>query len=225
MLKLKLQCFGHWWEELTHWKRPWCWERLRAGGEGATEDEMVGWHHRLDGHGFEQTPGVGDEQGGLACCDSWCCKESDTMEQLNWTELDCSMPGFPVFHCLLEFAQTYVHWVHWVSDAISVGKESACNVGDHPQCRRPGFDPWVGKIPASGRSPGEGNGNPLQYPCLGNLMDRGAWWAIVHSVTRVGHNLVTERKQHIVCVFILILHQLISLFLEPIFDNSSANLE
>ena len=38
---------------------------------GATEDEMVGWHHRLDGHEFEQTPGIGDRQGGLACCDSW----------------------------------------------------------------------------------------------------------------------------------------------------------
>ena len=42
-----------WCEELTHWKRPWCWERLKAGGEGMTEDEMVGWHHRLNGHGFE----------------------------------------------------------------------------------------------------------------------------------------------------------------------------
>ena len=48
-----------------------------------TEDEMVGWHYRLDGHGFEWTLGVGDGQGGLACCDSWGCKESDTTEQLN----------------------------------------------------------------------------------------------------------------------------------------------
>ena len=47
-----------------------------------TEDEMVGWHHRLNGHGFEHTLGVGDEQGGLACCDSWGRKESDTTEQL-----------------------------------------------------------------------------------------------------------------------------------------------
>ena len=39
-----------WCEELTHWKRPWCWERLKAGGEGTTEDEMAGWHHRLNGH-------------------------------------------------------------------------------------------------------------------------------------------------------------------------------
>ena len=42
-----------WCEELTHWKRPWCWERLKAGGKGTTEDEMVGWHHWLDGHEFE----------------------------------------------------------------------------------------------------------------------------------------------------------------------------
>ena len=52
MLKLKLQYFGHLMEELTHWKRPWCWERLKAGGEGA-EDEMVGYHHQCDGHEFE----------------------------------------------------------------------------------------------------------------------------------------------------------------------------
>ena len=57
-------------EELTHWKRLWCWEGLGAGGEGTTEDEMAGWHHRLNGHEFGWTPGVGDRQGGLECCDS-----------------------------------------------------------------------------------------------------------------------------------------------------------
>ena len=54
----------------------------------------------------------------------------------------------------------------------SVGKESACNAGD------------LGSIPGLGRSPGEGNGNPLQYSSLENSMDRGAWWAIVHGVTK-----------------------------------------
>ena len=49
-----------------------------------------------------------------------------------------------------------------------------------------------GLIPGSGRSPGEGNGNPRQYFCLGNPMDRGAWQATVHGVTRVGHDLVTK---------------------------------
>ena len=48
-----------------------------------TEDEMVGWHHKLYGHEFEQAPGVGDEQGGLACCCLWGHKESGTTEQLN----------------------------------------------------------------------------------------------------------------------------------------------
>ena len=51
-----------------------------------TEDETVGWHHRHNGHGFGWTLGVGDGQGGLACCGSWGRKESDTTERLNWTE-------------------------------------------------------------------------------------------------------------------------------------------
>ena len=55
--------------------------------KGTTEDEIAGGHHRLDGREFEWTLGVGDGQGGLACCDSWGRKESDTTEQLNWTEL------------------------------------------------------------------------------------------------------------------------------------------
>ena len=53
-----------------------------------TEDELVGWHHRRDGHVIGWTPGVGDGQGGLACCSPWCGKESDTTEWLNWTELN-----------------------------------------------------------------------------------------------------------------------------------------
>ena len=55
--------------------------------KGTTEDEMAGWHNRLDGRESERTPGVGDGQGGLACCDSWSHKEMDTTEWLNWTEL------------------------------------------------------------------------------------------------------------------------------------------
>ena len=53
--------------------------------KGTTEDEMAGWHHWLNGHGFGWTPGVGDGQGGLACYSSWGCKESDTTECLTWT--------------------------------------------------------------------------------------------------------------------------------------------
>jgi len=55
--------------------------------KGTTEDEMAGWHHRLDGHESGWTPGVGDGQGSLACCDSWGRKEPGMTEWLNWTEL------------------------------------------------------------------------------------------------------------------------------------------
>ena len=58
--------------------------------KGTTEDEMAGWHHWLDGRESEWTPGLGDGQGGLACCDSWGRKESDTTERLHWTELNSS---------------------------------------------------------------------------------------------------------------------------------------
>ena len=125
--------------------------------------------------------------------------------------MDCSTPGLPVHYQVPEFTQTHVHRV---GDAIqpshplsspsplapnpsqlyylvsskqdqvfpcsSVSKESACNAGD------------LGSIPGLGRSPGEGNGNPLQYCCLENPIDRGAWRAIVHGVARVGHDLATK---------------------------------
>ena len=68
MLKLKLQYFGHLMQRADSFEKSWCWERLRAGGEGETESEMVGWYHRLNGHEFEQTLGDGEGQGSLACC-------------------------------------------------------------------------------------------------------------------------------------------------------------
>ena len=86
MLKLKLQYFGHLMRSWLIGKdsdagRDWGQEE-----KGTTEDETAGWYHRLNGHEFEWTPGVGDGQGGLACCNSWGRKESDMTEQLNWTE-------------------------------------------------------------------------------------------------------------------------------------------
>ena len=60
----------------------------RQEEKGMTEDEMVGWHHRLDGRESEQAPGVGDGQGSLVCCSPWGRKESDMTERLNWTELN-----------------------------------------------------------------------------------------------------------------------------------------
>jgi len=71
------------WEELTHWKNSDAGRDWGQEEKGTTEDEMAGWHHQLNGHEFVGTPGVGDGQGGLACCDSWGRKESDTTERLN----------------------------------------------------------------------------------------------------------------------------------------------
>ena len=126
--------------------------------KGTTEDEMAGWHHWLNGRKFEWTVGVGDGQGGLACCDSWGRKELDTTEGLNWTELK-GFPGGSV----------------WKNPPANTG-----NVGDS------------GWIPGSGRSLGEGNGNPLQYSCLGNPINRGTWRATIPAVTKSETELSTQ---------------------------------
>ena len=68
------------------WKDPDAGKYWGQEEKGMTEDEMVGWHHQLNGHEFGWTPWVGDGQGGLECCSSWGCKELDTTEWLNWTE-------------------------------------------------------------------------------------------------------------------------------------------
>ena len=81
-----------WCEEPTHWKRPWSWERLRAGEKRATEDEMVGWHHWLSRHEFEQTRGDSEGQGSLVCFSPWGCKELDETEQLNTPWYQFSLP-------------------------------------------------------------------------------------------------------------------------------------
>ena len=101
-----------------------------------TEDEMVGWHHRLNGHEFEQAPGVGDGQGGLACFSPCGRKELDMTERLN---------------CLTGKYWTLRYITHLIISLINYG---------------------------------EGNSTSLQYSCLENPMDRGAWWAAVHGVTK-----------------------------------------
>ena len=88
MLKLKLQYFGHLMQRTDSLekdpdaRKDWRWEEKET-----TEDEMVGWHHQLNGNEFQQAPGVGDGQGSLACYSPWSCKESDMTERLNWTNL------------------------------------------------------------------------------------------------------------------------------------------
>ena len=89
MLKLKLQYFGQ-----LMWRTDLLEKTLMLGKVKCRRrrgwQRMVGWHHGLRGHEFEQAPGVCDGQGGLVCCDSWGRKESDMTERLNWTELNCT---------------------------------------------------------------------------------------------------------------------------------------
>ena len=88
MLKLKLQYFGHLMQSWLIRKDSDAGRDWRQEEKGTTEDEMAEWHHWLDRCESEWTPGVGDGQGGLACCDSWGHKELDTTERLNSTELN-----------------------------------------------------------------------------------------------------------------------------------------
>ena len=134
-------------EEPTHWKRPWCWERLKAG-EG---DEMVGWHHRLNRHEFEQALGVGDGQGSLECCNPWGHKELDPTEWRNWTEKNfLTYLSKHVFGDLEFSSHSSVHGMDYVFFNMlhlinvnctfgfpggSVGKESACNARGLLYCK------------------------------------------------------------------------------------------
>ena len=91
MLKLKLQYFGHLMgrtESSSVGKDPDAGNDWGQEEKGTTEDKMVGRHHWLDGHEFEQAPRIGDGQRSLACCSPWGQKESDMTEQLNWTKLN-----------------------------------------------------------------------------------------------------------------------------------------
>ena len=89
------------------WKDPDAGNDWGQEEKGMTEDEMVGFCHWLDGHGFGWTLGVGDGQGGLACCGSWGCKDLDTTEWLNWTKLLLHHYQFHPFY-LLMFAFLFI---------------------------------------------------------------------------------------------------------------------
>ena len=83
MLKLKLQYFGHLMQRADSLEKTLMLGKIEGRRRRGREADMVGWHHQLDGHEFEQAPGVGDGQGGLACCCPCGRKESDTTERLN----------------------------------------------------------------------------------------------------------------------------------------------
>ena len=89
----------------------------RQKEKGTTEDNMVGWHHQVNGHKFEQALGVGDGQGSLACYSPWGLKESDTTEQLNWTELNIPLYILLHIHLLMLLMDTWVastFWLLWI---------------------------------------------------------------------------------------------------------------
>ena len=87
-------------KELTHWKRLFAGRAWRQKEKGTTEDEMAGWHHWLNGHESEWTPGVADGQGRLVCCDSWGRKDRTWLS--NWTEMNWIMSNVEqLFMCLL----------------------------------------------------------------------------------------------------------------------------
>ena len=101
------------------WKDPDAGKDWGQEEKGTTKDEMVGWHHWLDGHGFGWTLGVGDGQGGLACCSSWGRKESDMTERLNCTELMSALyssvitnPGIKKFFLPPNLSNLYVSKVN-----------------------------------------------------------------------------------------------------------------
>ena len=104
MLNLKLQYFSHVMRRAVSFEKTLILGKIEGQEKkGTTEDEMFGRHYRLNGQGFGWTLGVGDGQGGLACCNSWGHKESDTTEWLNWTDtnLDCVKTSFPILIYIL----------------------------------------------------------------------------------------------------------------------------
>ena len=101
----------------------------RLEEEGMTEDEMVGWHHRLNEHEFGWILGVGDGQGGLVCCSPWGRKESDTTERLNWTAVKSFLGASPHSIYLLNAGC----WIH--------GGEAHCSISEQ-LCRFAEWLPW-----------------------------------------------------------------------------------
>ena len=110
---LKLQHFGHLMQSRIIGKGPGAGKDWRQEEKGATEDEMVGWHHRLNRHESEQTQEDSRRQGSLACCSPWGCKESDTAEQLNNNNIrrHASDSMFLVLHWNIRVGQQTRRWV------------------------------------------------------------------------------------------------------------------
>ena len=87
--------------------------------KGTTEDEMVGWHHRLGGHEFERALGIGDGRGSLVCCSPWGRKELDKTEGLNWT--DCVFYTIEIkVHCTKKWKETNIQWTQHMDNFLGM---------------------------------------------------------------------------------------------------------
>ena len=135
------------------WKDPDAGKDWGQEEKGMTEDEMVGWHHRLSGHELEWAPGVGDGQGGLACCNPWGHKESYMTEQLSWAEL-CHLPS-----------SVLGSWMR-----ASTAKEPSALSGDRIWQKQLGQ--WVGGSPAK-------RGEMRRCRIVINAQCRGVGWCLV----------------------------------------------
>ena len=117
----------------------WMWElhyKERQEEKGTTEDEMVGWHHQLYGHGFGWTPGVGVGQGGLACCGSWGRKESDTTKRLNWTELNWRKDkrNFEKPESMHFWVRLLIPWTLWITSSGTIQYPTHVAMVHSPGC-------------------------------------------------------------------------------------------
>ena len=115
--------------------------------KGTTEDEVSGWHHRLNGREFEWIPGDGDGQGGLACCNSWGRKESDTTEWLNWTELNWTteLPYDPAVPLLLSmYQEENMIWNDICTPVFIAALFTIAKTWKQPRC--PSADEWIRKL-------------------------------------------------------------------------------
>ena len=86
-----------WCKEQTHWQRPWCWERLKAKGEGVAEDEMVRWHHQINGHEFEQTPGESGGQRSVVWYSPW---DQSQTQLRDWKTKPAKLIHCPIHNCI-----------------------------------------------------------------------------------------------------------------------------
>ena len=199
-----------------------------AGGDwgqekkGTTEDEMAGWHHWLDGNEFGWTPGVGDGQGGLACCGSWGRKEADTTEQLNWYYspglivewLLIALPRQTLEKAMAPHSSTLAWKIPWTEEPGGLQSMGLRRVRHY----------WAISLWLFTFMHWRRNGNPLQCSCLQNLRDGGAWWAAVYGVAQSWTQLkwLSSSSRGQTYLIITALHKCCDLYKLKVYGNLGA---